>query len=493
LIIPIFTAALTLVFRNKRSFQIQLSAIGTLALLFSSIYLLYDITTNGIQVLQIGNWPAPFGITLVSDHLSAIMLVITSIVAITTVLYSFAEIDQERLSFGYFPVLHLMLAGVNGSFLTGDLFNLYVWFEVILISSFVLLSLGREKRQIASTLPYLIMNLISSAIFLSAIGILYSLTGALNFAELAVRLNTTQQPGVITAIAILFLGTFGLKSAIFPLFFWLPASYHTPPVAVSAIFAGLLTKVGVYALIRVFTLLFIRNIDFTHSILLFISGITMITGVLGAVSQNEFRKILSFHIISQIGYMLMGLALFTPLGIAGSIFYIVHHILVKSNLFFISGIVKTRGSSFYLKDLGGFYRSQPFISALFFISAFSLAGTPPLSGFWGKFVLVKAGIETQRYLIVATSLLVGLLTTFSMTKIWNEAFWKEAPISTLNPLRKFPPRSNMLLLIVPVAILASLTLFIGLFPSFLFNLALQASSELLNPSRYIQAVLGVSS
>lgn len=484
------TAALGLVFRRKKRFQLWISLVGTIGLFICVSYLLLDVTRHGIQVLQLGNWPAPFGITFISDHLSVIMLFITSIIAFATTLYSIGEIDPERLSLGYFPVFNLMLAGVNGAFSTGDIFNLYVWFEVILISSFVLLSLGREKRQIAGTLPYVIMNLISSAIFLSAVGILYSLTGALNFAELSVRIHRMHQPGAITAVAMLFLGTFGLKAAIFPFFFWLPASYHTPPVAVSAIFAGLLTKVGVYALIRVFTLLFIGDAEYTHTILLFISGITMITGVLGAVSQDEFRKILSFHIISQIGYMLMGLALFTPLGIAGSVFYIVHHILVKSNLFLISGIVKVSGSSFRLKELGGFYRSHPFVSILFLISAFSLAGAPPLSGFFGKFILAKAGIELQKYVIVFISLLVGFLTTFSMTKIWNEVFWKKSPALIVDPHGKVLPPFNIVLLTIPVVILTLLTLCLSLFPKFLLKVALQAGTELRNPSLYIHAVLG---
>jgi len=251
--------------------------------------------------------------------------------------------------------------------------------------------------------------------------------GTLNMADLARHLKTVTPPGLVTTVAILFFLAFGIKAAVFPLFFWLPASYHTPPVPVSAIFAGLLTKVGVYALIRVFTLLFVQETATTHTLILIIAGLTMVTGVLGAVAQNEFRRILSFHIVSQIGYMIMGLGIFSPLGLTGSIFYIIHHIIVKTNLFLVSGVAYRLKGTYELKKLGGLYRYSPGLAILFLIPALSLAGMPPLSGFWAKFILLKAGFETENYLIVVVALLVSLLTLYSMTKIWTEVFWKEAP------------------------------------------------------------------
>jgi multicomponent Na+:H+ antiporter subunit D len=289
---------------------------------------------------------------------------------------------------------------------------------------------------------------------------------------------------------MLFLVAFGIKAAIFPLFFWLPASYHTPPVAVSAIFAGLLTKVGVYALIRVFTLLFVQDVSYTHSLILIVAGLTMVTGVLGAAAQDEFRRILSFHIVSQIGYMLMGLALFTPLALAGSIFYIIHHIIVKTNLFLISGVVYRLSGTYQLKKLGGLYQSSPGIAMLFLIPALSLAGIPPLSGFWAKFTLVRAGLEVEQYAIVATALGVGLLTLFSMTKIWAEAFWKEKPAAG----DEDAARTNQtgLPLLLPIIILATVTVSIGLITEPVFRLASQAAEQLLNPADYIRAVLGGS-
>jgi multicomponent Na+:H+ antiporter subunit D len=236
------------------------------------------------------------------------------------VVYSFASIDVQRESFGYYPLLHILLMGVCGAFLTGDIFNLYVWFEVMLIASFVLLALGGERAQLEGAIKYVTLNLISSAFFLTAVGILYGMIGTLNMADLARQLSTVAQPGLVMTLAMLFFVAFGIKAALFPLFFWLPASYHTPPVIVSALFAGLLTKVGVYALVRVFTLLFIRDSSYIPTLILVVAGLTMVTGVLGAVAQNEIRRLLSFHIVSQIGYLLMGLGLFTPLVLAGTVF-----------------------------------------------------------------------------------------------------------------------------------------------------------------------------
>jgi len=289
---------------------------------------------------------------------------------------------------------------------------------------------------------------------------------------------------------MLFLIAFGTKAAVFPLFFWLPASYHTPPVAVSAIFAGLLTKVGVYSLIRAFTLLFVTDLEFTHDLLLLIAGLTMVTGVLGAMAQSEIRRILSFHIVSQIGYMLMGLALFTPLALAGSIFYIIHHIVVKTNLFLIGGIVERRFGSGQLKDVGGLYRSAPMLATLFFLSAMSLAGVPPLSGFFAKLTLIQGGLEAEGYAIVAVALVVSLLTLFSMTKIWAEVFWKPAPDdqATAACVANYST-SERLSLFSPILLLATITIGIGVLAGPVMNVSIATAKQLLDQDAYIEAVL----
>jgi multicomponent Na+:H+ antiporter subunit D len=280
---------------------------------------------------------------------------------------------------------------------------------------------------------------------------------------------------------------FGIKAGVFPLFFWLPASYHTPPAAVSALMAGLLTKVGVYALVRTFSLLFVYDFAYYQPILIAIAIATMVTGVLGAAAQGDFRRILSFHIISQIGYMIMGLAIFTPLALAGTVFYLVHHIIVKTNLFLIAGVAhRLRGTS-DLNQLGGFYRERLWFAILFLVPALSLAGLPPLSGFWAKLALIRAGLEAEHFLLIAAALVVSLLTLFSMTKIWSQAFWEDNSDETQSMAP--PSRAGFALMVAPSIALAALTIAIGLHAEPLFLLANAAAEQLLDPSQYIDAVL----
>jgi len=490
-LIPLLTAVFTILLWKRVYAQRVLTLIGTGLLLITSFLLLFRVLAEGIQVVQPGGWPAPFGISIVADLFSSIMVIMAAMKGFGVAIYSLSSMDSRREAFGYYPLLNILLMGVCGAFLTGDMFNLYVWFEVMLIASFVLLALGGERPQLEGAIKYVTINLVSSAIFLAAVGTLYGFTGTLNMADLSVIFKENSDNSMVNILAMLFLISFGIKAAVFPLFFWLPASYHTAPVAVSAIFAGLLTKVGVYAIIRVFTLLFTHDIAFTHTLILVIAGFTMVTGVLGAAAQPEFRRTLSFHIISQIGYMLMGLALFTPLALAGSIFYIVHHMIVKTNLFLISGLVYRLRGSYEFKRLGSVYRDHPGLAFLFLISALSLAGVPPLSGFWGKFIIIKSGLEIEAYAIAAVALIVGLFTLFSMTKVWAEVFWKEQPEARAllaERLKLSLTGRPLFVLYIPIIAFAACTISIGIFVEPLFAVALQAAEQLLDPSQYVQAV-----
>ncbi len=426
-ILPFASALLVLLLKSNAKVSNNIALSGGGLHLIACGMLFYQVHENGVFASQVGNWPAPFGITLIADHLSAVMVVITAIINLAVVAFSKADIDAVLSSRGYYSLLQTLTGGICGAFLTGDLFNLYVWFEVMLMASFGLLVLGQDRQQFDGGVKYVVINLFSTLLMLTGIGLLYGMTGTLNMADLHVKVQTIEDQGLLTAMAILFMGAFGIKSALFPLFFWLPASYHTPPVSVSAIFSGLLTKVGVYALIRMFTLVFASNMQYARTVLLIVAALTMITGVLGAAAHNQFRRILSFHIISQVGYMILGLALNTSLALAGAVFYLIHHIIVKANLFLVSGVVQRLRGSFELSRLGGVYRTNGWIALLFFIPAFSLAGFPPLSGFWAKMILIRASLEIHHYLVAGVAAVVGLLTVYSMTKIWGEVFWKPAP------------------------------------------------------------------
>lgn len=491
---PLIAAAAGLAGWRAPRAQAGLAVLGAAAQLAAGFLLLRQVLAGGIQVVQLGSWPAPFGITFAADLLGATMVVVTGVIGLAVTVYSLADIDEGRRAFGYFPLVLVLLAGVAGAFLTGDLFNLYVCFEVLLMASFVLLALGGERAQMAGALTYVTLNLVSSALFLAGVGLMYGITRSLNMAELHGRLAVVAEsrPELVVALAGLFLVAFGIKAAVFPLYTWLPASYHTPPVAVSALLAGLLTKVGVYALIRILTLVF-PPLPGVPTFLLVVAALTMIFGVLGAVAMFETRRILSFHIVSQIGYMVMGLALIgspspavRAAGLAAAVLYVVHHIIVKANLFLVSGIAARLGGSFQLAKLGGLATAAPWLAVLFLIPAGSLAGVPPLSGFWAKLAVIRAGLEGGVWLTVTAALLAGLLTVLSMVKIWTEGFWKPAPDTTTPPAP--PPRLRLAVLVAPSAALAVITLAIGLHPRPLYELSRRAAEQLLDPAAYVAAV-----
>lgn len=484
ILIPLAIIILLLFTRGSTGMQ-RIFGIGGIALqLIASIRIFDQVYRDGIQVIQLGNWPAPYGITFVADLYSAIMLIMSGLVGLMIAIYATSTINKFSQRFSFFPLINALLMGVNGAFLTGDVFNLYVWFEVIILASFVLITLGGTKAQMEGAMKYVIMNLVSSMLFLAGIGLLYGIAGTLNMADLAIKIRESDDAILINSSAMLFFVAFAIKAAVFPFFFWLPASYHTPPIAITALFSGLLTKVGVYAMIRFFTLFFIQNQGFWHPLLLIIGGLTMVVGVLTAASQFDIRKILSFHIISQIGYMVMGLGLFTVFGIAGAIFYLVHNIVAKTNTFLIAGLIHKIKGSYQLKAIGGLYKSYPLLALLFLIAAFGLAGVPPLSGFVGKLLLVIAGFDAGKYFITAVAILVGLFTLFSMVKIWNEGFWKPQPNST-NPGNVKLPFSMMF----PVIILACGTIILGVFAQTFVEISLQAAEQLINPVEYIDKVL----
>lgn len=288
---------------------------------------------RGFLAIRFGDWAAPFGIVFVADALAAAMVAITGILAAAVMTFGLADIRRCEEQAGFHPLLLGMLAGVNGAFLTGDIFNLYVWFEVMLITAMGLLAIGRNRAQLDATVRYAILNLFSTLLFLTGVALLYGATGTLNMSDLARVLPQTEPSINLTLSALLLLCGFGIKAGYFPLFFWLPASYHTASITVSAIFAGLLTKVGVYACLRVFTLIFSVEDSGIREIVAVLAAGTMLFGVFGAAVQWDVRRILSFHIVSQIGYMLLGLAISTQAALTGAIFYILHHIIMKANLF----------------------------------------------------------------------------------------------------------------------------------------------------------------
>jgi multicomponent Na+:H+ antiporter subunit D len=476
-----------------RSVNIQkwISATGSTINLGIAAWLFSEVYNNGLLVGAAGNWAAPFGITFVADTLAATMVLLTAISGLAVSIFSAGTVLKARLKFGYYPIFHFLLLGLNGAFLTGDIFNLYVWFEIIIISSFVLITLGGEKAQLEGAVKYFTLNMLASAIFLTAIGILYGLAGSLNMADLANQIAEIENKGLISVCALLFFIGFGIKSAVFPLYFWLPASYHTPPSAVSAIFGGLLTKLGVYALIRVFSLMFVDDF-FIEEMLIIIAIATMLSGAAGALIQRNIRKIFSYLIICHIGFMIAGLGMFTEVALTGAVFYLFHDIIVKTNLFMVSGLIfKIKGTN-NLGKLGSLYSDFPKLSLLMAIPLFSLVGIPPLSGFWPKISLIGASLETEHYFLTATIVFASFITLFIIARMWAEGFWKEAPIT--NPKPNFKYFSNLglnqkALIVVPIVILSVVSLYIGFGAENLQTLSSKIATELVDNSTYINAVL----
>ena len=488
-VVPLLAAALTILLGRWRWAQRVVSVVALTGVLGVSIALLVGSDDRGFIVHQEGGWSASIGITLVVDRLAGLMLAVSALVLLAVLVYAIGQSGEEQRRVSFHPVYLVLAAGVMASFVTADLFNLFVAFEMMLAASYVLITLGGRPDQVRSGMSYVVISLVASALFITTLALIYAATGTVNMADLSVRIAELD-PEVRGMLAVALLVVFGIKAGLFPLFFWLPDSYPTAPGPVTAIFAGLLTKVGVYAIIRTQTLLFEPS-DSMGTVLLVVAVLTMVVGVLGAIAQDDMKRILAFHIVSQIGYMIFGLGLFTVAGIAGAVFYIVHHIIVKTALFLVSGLVARRAGSNRLSEVGGLVRSAPVIAVLFAVPALSLAGLPPFSGFLAKFALADAGLAEGQWVVVGASLVVGLLTMFSMTKIWSGVFWGEPEREPTRPMPTDPGRLGAPVgMIVPTAVLALASISVSVFAGPLYGVSERASVDLLDPSGYVEAVLG---
>ncbi|HEU4866429.1 MAG TPA: Na+/H+ antiporter subunit D [Actinomycetota bacterium] len=489
IVLPLVGAALSILAGRSRVAQRAIGILVLGALVAASITLLMEVDRNGTVVAHAGGWPGPMGITLVADRFAAVLLVVAELTLFVVLVYAIGEPGAERGHVGFQSAYLVLAAGVAGSFLTGDLFNLFVSFEMMLTASYVLLTLGGRAEQVRSGMTYIVISLIASSLFVTALALLYSATGTVNMAHLAVRLGDLPA-GVQTSFAVLLIVVFGIKAAVFPLFFWLPDSYPTAPSPITAIFAGLLTKVGVYAIVRTQLLLFSED-SRPATLLLAVAAATMVVGVLGAIAQDDIRRILSFTIVSQIGYMVMGLGFFTIAGVAAVVFSMVHHIIVKTALFLVSGLVDHSSGSSRLSQIGGLVRTQPFLAVLFLLSALSLAGVPPFSGFVSKFALIGAGIAGRHYSVVAVSLVVSLLTLFSMIRIWTGAFWSPAEEESA-PRRSTAtrPGGGPALMVAPTAVLVACSIAVAIAAGPLYRLSERTARGLLEPQQYVEEVLG---
>ncbi|HEX5969625.1 MAG TPA: Na+/H+ antiporter subunit D [Intrasporangium sp.] len=430
-LLPLLGAALTLAFRRSAALQRTIS-VGVLATVVAvAAVLIQQTDAHGPQVLWLGDWPEPLGISLVADRLSSLMLLVSAVVALLVLIFAIGQgqaDDEEDTPMSIFhPTYLVLMAGVSNAFLAGDLFNLFVGFEILLFASYVLLTLGGTGPRIHAGTTYIVVSLVSSSLFLIAIASAYAATGTVNLAQLALRIEGLPA-SVALVVQLALLTTFGIKAAVFPMSSWLPDSYPTATAPVTAVFAGLLTKVGVYAIIRTQTLLFPESP--LTGLLMWAALLTMIIGILGAVSQTGLKRMLSFTLVSHIGYMIFGVALASEHGTAGAIFYVAHHITIQTALFLITGLVERLGGTTSLDRLGGLAAASPVLAILFFTSAMNLSGIPPLSGFLAKIGLLHAGLELgtpMAWVLVVAGIVTSLLTLYALSKVWSQAFWRSAP------------------------------------------------------------------
>jgi multicomponent Na+:H+ antiporter subunit D len=455
-------------------------------------WLLVAVERDGAIAVRVGGWAPELGIVLVADLFAALVLLVATATILVVEVYA---IGQRRTAWGADPelagpLLLVLTAGVALAVLTGDLFTLFVAFELILVSSYVLLTHQGRRNQIRSGMTYVTMNLLASTLFLIGVAIVYAATGTVNLALLAERVPAL--PAELRwGIGLWFLVVFGTKAAIFPLFSWLPDSYPTAPTTITAVFAGLLTKIGVYALIRFHTL---TAMDSLGPVILSAAGATMLIGVAGALAQDDVKRILSFHIVSQIGYMLMGLGLFSVAGVAGAVLFLIHQIPIKTVLFLVGGLIEEYEGTSALDCVGGLAARQPAIAALFALPALSLAGLPPLSGFVAKLALIDAGITEVATPIVVVSLIGSVLTLLSMAKIWLGVFWGTPPDRALRVVAlagdRRSGRHRLMVGATATATAVAGTLAIALFAGPLWDLSERAAADLLDPDAYRLEVLG---
>ncbi|MDR3068058.1 MAG: Na+/H+ antiporter subunit D [Cellulomonas sp.] len=487
-ILPLLGAGLTLALFGRPRLQKFVSVTTLSAVLAVAVTLLVAVR-DGPLVQEVGHWAAPVGIVVVADRLSALMLTVSAAVTLCVLVYSQAQGDDAETTAQrtgpvsiYHPTYLILTAGVANAFVSGDLFNIYVGFEVLLAASYVLLTLGGTAERIRAGSVYVVVAITSSLLFLIGIAVAYGATGTLNLAQMGQRMADVD-PGVRLLVAMLLLIAFGIKAAVFPLAFWLPDSYPTAPAPVTAVFAGLLTKVGVYAMIRTRTLLFPEGgLD---DVLMWMALATMLVGILGAVAQDDIKRLLSFTLISHIGFMVFGVALATTAAWSAAIYYVAHHITVQTALFLVSGLIERYGGTTSLSRLGGLAKASPVIAVLFFVPAINLAGIPPLSGFVGKVGLLQAGAQVGTpiaYVLIGGSVVTSLLTLYAMVKAWNKAFWQPAP-------RPLPARRVRRGMLWPAAALVVASLGLTAAAGPLYAYTTRTAGELIEREPYIAAVL----
>lgn len=486
IILP-FVAGVIMLFIGKRPVPHRMvSAVAGLLMVGVAAFNVYYVYINGTMVTFVSNWSAPFGISVVYDMIAALLVLTTSIVMFFIVIYSFQSIGYEREKYYYYPMIMFMITGINGAFTTGDIFNMFVFFEVFLLASYVLITLGSRKIQLQEGFKYLVVNIVSSNFFLVGLAYLYSVTGSLNMADIHIKLsNYDGNLAIMTIIAVVFIFVFATKAGLFPLYFWMPGSYSAPPMPVIALFGALLTKVGVYAIARTFSLFFTNDVGFTHQVLLLMALLTIVAGCIGALAYTDMKKVIIYNIMIAIGVIIVGFAMMDYAGTVGAIYYLIHDMIIKAALFLLIGFIIYRTGKNDAADLGGLIKQHPVVGWTFFIASLSLAGVPPFPGFFGKLFIVESAFDNGHAIAAIIVLLSSLIVLYSIMKIFIKVFWGEPA----EPVELKNIKSDKLLFSAIGLVIIS-TVF-GLSADFLFPIFEMAAESFYNPSSYSNYLMGV--
>jgi multicomponent K+:H+ antiporter subunit D len=488
-----------MVIRYHLDLQRIFSLAGTVALAGISATLMAQASSGDIQVYELGDWPAPFGIVLVLDRLSALMVLLTALLALAVLLYVIGT-GWDKRGRHFHALFQFQLMGIMGAFLTGDAFNLFVFFEVLLIASYGLMIHGGGARRLRAGVQYVVYNLLGSTLFLFALGTLYAVTGTLNMADMAERVAAlpSDEAALIRVGAVLLLLVFAIKAAVLPLHFWLPASYANAPMPVAALFA-IMTKVGAYSILRMYTLVFGPDVEITRGLvgdwLLPAALLTLGAGVLGILGSQKVGKLVAFAAIASMGTLLIAISLFTQTATGAALYYVIHSTLATALMFLVADLIYQRrsGAIAYAPPMP----QSGLIAALFFAGAIALAGMPPLSGFIGKLLILDAARDAPQMVMIWTVILIGsLIAIVGFARAGSLVFWKPYD-ATLAENPEEPPRgddatapehTSTLPFVAVFALLGGLVA-VSVFAGPVTSYTEATADQLFDPGIYIDAVL----